>query len=1027
MVYVRTLGTASIDAGTAHLTPASVRKFALFLYLWAERGRCVARGTLQDLIFPDQTAVNARHSIRELVYRFRKAGARIASSGETVVLAPESVCADYTDVLGCERPTIDQLRAAHGGFLPGYAPTHSEAFTEWLEALRARSVAELNRAFVAELARSRRLADWVSAEMAAKAVLTLDPLNEEATLASAELLAMSGAKAQALKLLDEYVKEVGAASSDLKLPAALLRRRISERSREIYRPPLTLPFLGRDAEMTALQERFARTRGGEAQCVVIVGEAGIGKTRLAEELCTQAVLAGATVERVAMQPHDVHRPMATFADLVPKLLALPGALGCSPESMIALKRLVVDEIDPTVPTGEVPSGAIASAIAHAISDLVDAVATESTLVLFVDDTQWTDERSQQMLRSLTSCRHPRRLMVVLTCRADETLRRVAQNGLASLSMRLAPLAIDQLRELTTRALIDRDAAADAELRDWIAATSGGNPLFLKCLINHYHATGERFVVPSTLSALLDQEIAALTADGATALRMCVVLSRHCTLGRLSAALDLPHIELQRCMLELERTHLVVLDQGRVHAGHSLIAEAAERGAPPIALALMHRRVAILLEDEIDHAGESSALWDCAEHWILAGDDARATHVVRECAARATQIGRPREAAEALLRAAAMVSGTRRTELAHEAVQLADSANESDVVVRGFHFAKQHGLCIEFDGSELAELIATQLEWRSPDQLKEKLLLWTTSDRTPRQRLRAALSALIFADNHGDRDVATKIFQCLKDFPADLESSLQPILLECLLIYHSSFGDIDDSRAVATHLLALADRMDPQSAADARRKAAVALWRLGDTSSALCALEAAYADAVASGLARLQLGIAAGIATGFSDLADTPRQNAWLAEADRVAREAPALRSTTMYLAVHTDIACVTGDDRTMREALERALTSIERTRIGRPGRWHRVFELRLHRLNGSIRDIDAAVDELLSHQKPGFEVGEVSDAEIAVAIEILVAAGQRARAVEIFERYINDYRRVRSPLSRWIRNALEDPLVQALG
>jgi hypothetical protein len=809
------------------------------------------------------------------------------------------------------------------------------------------------------------------------------------------------------------------------LPAALLKRRISERSREIYRPPLTLPFLGRDAEMAALQERFGRARAGEAQCVVIVGEAGIGKTRLAEELCTQAVLAGASVERVATQPHDVHRPMATFADLVPKLLELPGALGCSPESMAALNRLVLGEIDATVPDGEVSSAAIAAAIALAISDLVDSVVTESTLVLFVDDSQWTDERSQQMLWSLTACRHPRRVMIVLASRADETLRRFAQNGDAFLSMRLTSLAIDQLRELTTRALADRGAAADSELRDWIAATSGGNPFFLKCLINHHQGTGERFVVPENLSALLDQQLAALSANGAAALRMCVTLSRHCTLGRLSAALELPHIELQKCILELERTHLVVLDDGRVQAGHWLIAEAAERGTPPIALALMHRRVATLLEHEIDHAGDSSALWDCAEHWILAGDDARATRLVRECATRATQIGRPREAAEALLRAAAMVSGKRRTELAREAVQLADSANESDVVIRGFRFAKQHGLSVEFDGSELAELIATQLEWRSPDQLKEKLLHWVTPDRTPRQRLRAALSALIFADDHGDRDVAATIFRFLQDRPTDLESSLQSILLECLVIYHSSFGDIDDSRSVANSLLALAERMAPQSAADARRKAAVALWRLGDTSSALCALEAAYADAVNSGLARLQLGIAAAIATGFTDLADSQRQNAWLAEADRVAREVPALQSTALYLAVRTDIACVEGDDHAMRESLERVLASMDRTQGGRAGRWYRVFELRLQGLDGCIRDIDRAVSSLLAHQKPGLEVGEVSDAEIAVAIEILSAAGQRATASELLGRYLREFRRVRSPLSRWIRNTLDGHRIEA--
>ena len=233
MVFVRTLGAASIDAGVTRLTPSSVRKFALLFYLWAERGRSVTRATLHDLVFPDQTAPNARHSIRELIYQFRKLGARIASEGETVELAPESVRADYSDVLRQERPSLEQLRAATGGFMPGYAPAHSEAFTEWLEGLRARATVELNRVFVAELNRARRLGDWTLVEAAAQAVLALDPLHEEATFATAEMLAINGAKAQAVRVLDKYVEEVGKSSPDLKLPATLLRRRISERSREI--------------------------------------------------------------------------------------------------------------------------------------------------------------------------------------------------------------------------------------------------------------------------------------------------------------------------------------------------------------------------------------------------------------------------------------------------------------------------------------------------------------------------------------------------------------------------------------------------------------------------------------------------------------------------------------------------------------------------------------------------------------------------------------------------------------------------
>src|SRR4029079_1281960 len=120
----------------------------------------------------------------------------------------------------------EKVRAALGGFLPGFAPNHSEAYTDWYEAYRARSISTLTRTLLKEVNRARNAGDWEHTEWVARACLALDPVNEEATLALAEMLTLAGAKAAAVQLLDEYMEDVGDINPNLRIPAKVLRRRI---------------------------------------------------------------------------------------------------------------------------------------------------------------------------------------------------------------------------------------------------------------------------------------------------------------------------------------------------------------------------------------------------------------------------------------------------------------------------------------------------------------------------------------------------------------------------------------------------------------------------------------------------------------------------------------------------------------------------------------------------------------------------------------------------------------------------------
>src|SRR5512147_261970 len=95
IIQVRTLGTAEIDVGAVQIRPIASRTFAALLYLSAETGRPVPRRVLLELIFPDQAARNARHSLRELVYRLRRAGLPIRSDAQNIEISNSHVSTDY--------------------------------------------------------------------------------------------------------------------------------------------------------------------------------------------------------------------------------------------------------------------------------------------------------------------------------------------------------------------------------------------------------------------------------------------------------------------------------------------------------------------------------------------------------------------------------------------------------------------------------------------------------------------------------------------------------------------------------------------------------------------------------------------------------------------------------------------------------------------------------------------------------------------------------------------------------------------
>ena len=117
------------------------------------------------------------------------------------------------------------------------------------------------------IARGRREGRWSDVETAARLCLATDPLNEEATLALAEAIAMGGSKADALRLLDAYIWELGDREKTIGLPAKLLRRRISDQPSFRTQPSGEPPLVARADDLAWLNTQLDTAATGVSHTV----------------------------------------------------------------------------------------------------------------------------------------------------------------------------------------------------------------------------------------------------------------------------------------------------------------------------------------------------------------------------------------------------------------------------------------------------------------------------------------------------------------------------------------------------------------------------------------------------------------------------------------------------------------------------------------------------------------------------------------------------------------------------------------
>jgi hypothetical protein len=441
---------------------------------------------------------------------------------------------------------------------------------------------------------------------------------------------------------------------------------------------------------------------------------------------------------------------------------------------------------------------------------------------------------------------------------------------------------------------------------------------------------------------------------------------------------------------------------------------------PIELRFAHQCIAAVLEDIAAEDGSAALAWDCAEHWLQAKESTRAIAAVRKCAAHAIEIGRPRAAAEMLLRTRDLeLQPADRAAIGREAVRAGDAASEPDLVFRALEFYRTTDAERLHDDIEVAEFRAMAGSFREAGELEQKLLRCVRADEaTSDHRVSAATSILKYCHIHGKNEFAQRAIESLPNEVLGDANTLNR--LEYQLIRHAAFGDSADSVAVAAEIVKLSRGAAPVPRLRLQLNAALAYWRANFVDQAVETIVRCFEDATACHAHRLRLTSALQAADYFLDLGDEELGLRWFNQAVAVTVEVPALSNEFNLHVLTLELLMEGGDANGARDALSRAIAAQSFEGSALRSRWQRVFELRLRQICGGPQTTDEELHALLSEPCEISPMTGIRDLEIATACRALVATGRLEAADAVVSTYCTSGRGSRAPLTHPLRKAIEE-------
>lgn len=677
MLSIHLFGTPRILKDN-QLIAVSRRSARTLLFYLAAQEKPVSRARLADLFWPDLPEVESRENLRDLLSKLRQG---LAPQQDILLTHQENVGLDFgkveVDYLQfCQHvesvtgpvfrlPSKESIAPAQyyslqrsieiwdgQEFLSGYDLSNSDSLERW----RAQICAEISNQALAIL---ERLAEYdILHGNIEKAVLwlsraaRLDYYNDVLQKRLVETYLQAGMQSQARQQYEQF-KQFWMRESPDALPGylSILEPRVYKATPEFLseldnRWPIKtstqVPFVG---QQDALQELEQARRNGDT--VLVLGEAGSGKTRLAQEFF-QRIQPGSRLMLGACQPLESNQPFSPWVGMLRHAvhpqewrdldIVWARSLSLLLPELSALREELPSAymLKPEIPR---------SVLVESIHQTLLLLSREGPLFVFIDDVQWADETSLAVVAHLLQNKffNPGRGMLLMASRLEEhnplldsllistTNQRIRQIQLPALELseigEMSESVLGQPLPETFLEKLDRD--------------TGGNPFFLLEILQSLLEKGlpedfsqmENLPLPHSVHELIQRRLRALYPDALEVLSTAALVGSQFSLDLIEGATHfLPEVT-ARILDELERARLLQPVSANLPIygfPHEKIRESLLVDISPVRKRLFHQNIARALEKSLGrqtgpqaatlayHYEQAGNFPKAFEYWSLAG-------------------------------------------------------------------------------------------------------------------------------------------------------------------------------------------------------------------------------------------------------------------------------------------------------------------------------------------------------------------------------------------------------------------------